>query len=122
MARIFLLVIGLNLLLACSTTKNWKGSDEDGHNYASFDEFSGKQDFTMKLQQGSDCFVNYDIKVSGGRLHMLVKSPNKVILDTSFTSNASDLIVINKNSDSVYTLVLAGSKAKGSFDVKYGTR
>lgn len=122
MIRVLQIVICSVMLIACSVTHGWRGSDSPGQNSANFREFSGKQKFGIKLNTGVNCYINYRVKVQSGKLHMVIRSSDRVFVDKNILTSISDSISIKNNSVSIYTLIITGEKAAGSFEIKYGSQ
>jgi hypothetical protein len=65
-----IIICGALLLPQQKYTKNWEGSDLPGHSYAKFDHFSGKQTFTIKLDQQGDFVFKYKTNLDKGSLQL----------------------------------------------------
>lgn len=113
------LMAGCGFYKGNSYTRNWNGSDTPGHNYARFDELSGKQHFFVNLDGQGNGFVNYKVERKGGNLRLFIRGSEKTILDQQIEGRMSQQLSLPSNQN--YTITLIGYKASGSFDIQYGT-
>jgi hypothetical protein len=113
-------------LISCSIMKNqigytgkWNGSDIQGHNFASFENFNGKQDFEIKPGGKNSFYLKYLTNVERGKLHMEIKSSSKSFLSKELSGKVSDSVYIDNMGGEKIKLILAATHADGSFDIKY---
>ena len=106
-------------LLFQGYTKKWQGSDNPGHSYASFEEFNGKQSFSVKLGKNSKFYLKYSVLTAKGKLHLTIKSKSKVVFDKDLLASDSGELNIENAKGEDYKFVFVASHAKGSFDVSY---
>lgn len=115
-----LLIFFTTLFQLPSYTRNWKGSDTPGHCYATFDEFTGKQDFKIKLLTNKEPFnFKYSTTLTKGTLHLTIKSGSKVIFEKELTGSETNEFKIENSKGEKYKFTFAAKEAKGSFDIRY---
>jgi hypothetical protein len=114
------------MLFSCSVMKNkigytgkWNGSDIQGHNFASFEDFNGKQDFDLKPGGKNSFYLKYLINVEHGKLHMEIRSSSRSFLSKDLSGKVSDSVYIDNTSGEKIKLILAATHADGTFDIKY---
>ena len=114
------------MLVSCSVMKNkigytgkWNGSDVQGHNFASFEDFNGKQDFEIKPNGKNSFYLKYLTNVERGKLHMEIRSSSKSFLSKELTGKVSDSVYIDNTGSEKIKLILEATHADGSFDIKY---
>lgn len=118
--KISILFITLSLWLQWPNyTKKWNGSDLPGHSYAAFEDFNGKQGFKVKLQKSNRFYFKYLTNLKNGRLHLLLKSSKKIILDKDLSGSESDEFEIENAHGDQYKFIFTASHAEGSFDISY---
>jgi hypothetical protein len=100
-------------------TRNWKGSDLPGHNYATFDYLNGTQKFEVKVNKKSTFYFKYVTNIKAGKLHLSIESPTRVILSEDLRGAQTDSITVGNPAGETFQIVLVGSRAAGSFDFKY---
>jgi hypothetical protein len=101
-------------------TKDWQGSDVPGHNFATFQDFNGKQEFDLKLPANGPFYFKYVTAVQKGQLHFTLKSSSKEIISKDLQGSSQDSIRIEKVAGEKYKIVLEADHAAGKFDFKYG--
>jgi hypothetical protein len=118
--------LAATILVSCSAIKNkigytkkWNGSDIQGHNFASFEDFNGKQDFDIKPDGKNSFYLKYLTNVEHGKLHMEIRSSSKSFLSKELSGKVSDSVYIDNTGSEKIKLILAATHADGSFDIKY---
>lgn len=114
------------MLVSCSAIKNkmgytgkWNGSDIQGHNFASFEDFNGKQDFEIKPGGKNSFYLKYLTNVERGKLHMEIRTSSKSFLSKELSGKVNDSVYIDNTGGEKIKLILAATHADGSFDIKY---
>jgi hypothetical protein len=102
-----------------SKTKNWKGSDDPGHTYATFDYLSGTQKFDLKVSQKGTFYFKYETNIKAGKLHLSVESPTRLILNKDLHGQQTDSIQVGNPAGEKFQIILVGSRAAGKVDFKY---
>lgn len=100
-------------------TKQWKGSDLPGHNYAAFEDFNGKQSFRISAKEQEILKLKYSINVTSGNLSMVIKSPRNQVLSKTFIGSTSDSVNIENQTNGPYKVEFIASHAAGNFDLSY---
>lgn len=115
-----LLIIFL-LVIACSSSKNWRGTSNLKGTWAEFEKLNGKQAFTI-LVPDNDTYLKYHFSINGGKLKTIIKSPNKTILDKEFREmDETDSIHLVNQKGTQYKIYLRGKQSSGEFNVKFTT-
>ena len=114
------------ILVSCSVIKNkigytkkWNGSDIQGHNFASFEDFNGKQDFDIKPDAKGPFYLKYTADAEHGKLHMEVRAGSKSFLSKEVSGKVTDSIYIDNSAGEKIKLIFEATHADGSFDIKY---
>jgi hypothetical protein len=100
-------------------TKNWKGSDVPGHNYATFDYLSGTQKFEVKVNKKATYYFKYTTNIKTGKLHLSLESPTRLILSKNLHGAQTDSIKVDNPAGETFHVLLVGSRAAGKVDLKY---
>lgn len=121
-----LILLTFTILSSCSIlpksglhTKNWKGSDLPGHNYATFDYLNGTQKFDLKLNKKGPFYFKYETNIKSGKLHFSLESPTRVIISKELHGAKTDSIQVDNPANENFQIILIGSHAAGSVDFKY---
>ena len=102
-----------------SYTKQWNGSDVPGHNYASFTDFNGQQNFNITLPSKGLYYFKYSVMVNRGELIMKIKSSSKEIVSIPINGMLTDSIRIHNIDNERYKLFFIAKHADGNFDISY---
>ncbi len=98
----------------------WKGSSLPGKSFAEFSNFSGKQDFTIEVPQGTKKVkLKYEFKNIMGKLNFIIKSSSQVVLSKPISGDQKDEITFDKSPNENYKFYLVGKKAQGSYMITY---
>ena len=123
--RFILLLFGSAILISsCSvmrsnSTKNWHGSDDPGHIYATFDSFNGSQDFYAKSFSASKTKMKYSTDVPTGTMALQVKCDGKTVLNRDVTGSVRDSVLFDNPGHAPVKISLKAKDAAGKFDITY---
>lgn len=122
MLSFLFLLIGSCALLSTtgrSYTKHWNGSDVPGHNYASFTDMTGQQNFNIKLPSKGLYYLKYSVTVNRGELIMKVRSSSNELINIPIRGTLTDSINIQNTNNERYKLDFIAKHADGNFDISY---
>lgn len=104
---------------ACSFSRHWSGSNLPGTSYATFDQFSGKQAFKMKLNSNVRFTkIKYGLQLEKGKFDMIVIYQNKEVINLTDVRSVEDSIQIEKADNLDVEVLLTGKMAKGSYHIE----
>lgn len=106
-------------ILRGNYTKNWQGSDNPGHIYASFDGFNGHQDFSARSFSGTKMKVKYSTDVTAGTMALVVKCNGIPVLDRDVTGTVRDSVTFDNPNHNPVQFTLKAKDAAGKFDITY---
>ncbi|RYE27524.1 MAG: hypothetical protein EOP45_00920 [Sphingobacteriaceae bacterium] len=126
-ASLFCLLITLT---ACSSTLKrsvnytgkWSGSDLPGHNYATFEDFNGHQNFSITPTSKGTLYIKYVATVAKGTLNLKISSPKKTIVSKTISGTIADSVLVANSNQERLSILFDASHADGSFDLKYGSK
>ncbi|WP_158797120.1 hypothetical protein [Pedobacter sp. L105] len=110
---------GLFILQWPNYTKHWDSHETNGHNDAKFEEFNGKQKYEVKLPANGDFSFKYTSVTKKGKLHLVVKSSSKMVLDKDLIGSDSGELKIENPKGEKYNYIFTAVHAEGSFEVNY---
>lgn len=100
-------------------TKKWNGSDINGHNYATFEDFNGRQDFNIRRYSDRPFYLTYSMDIKKGKVRFEIKSLSRIILNKEVSGKLRDSIKLSNEGIEKIKVILYASNAYGSFDIKY---
>ncbi|HEY9001947.1 MAG TPA: hypothetical protein VIM89_11385 [Mucilaginibacter sp.] len=100
-------------------TKNWHGSDNPGHIYASFDGFNGHQDFNAMSFSGTKMKVKYLTDITAGTMALEVKCNGTPVLIRDVTGSIRDSVTFDNPNHNPVQFTLKAKNAAGKFDITY---
>lgn len=127
--RIWLFCL-LVILNACSTilkrsvnyTGKWNGSDLPGHNYVTFEDFNGHQNFSVTPTSKGALYIRYAVTVNKGTLNLKISSPRQTIVSRTISGTLADSVLVADVNSEHLSILFDASHADGSFDLKYGSK
>jgi hypothetical protein len=106
-------------ILRGNYTRNWHGSDNPGHIYASFDGFNGHQDFNAVPFSGTKMKVKYSTDVTAGTMALVVTCNGTPVLDRDVTGTIRDSVTFDNPNHNPVQFTLKAKNAAGKFDITY---
>lgn len=114
----------LTALTACSSvlkrsvnyTEKWTGSDLPGHNYATFEDFNGHQNFSVTPTSEGTVYIRYAVTVDKGKLHLRISSPKQTIVSRTISGTLTDSVLVAVVNSEHLSILFDASHAEGSFN------
>ncbi|HTI59720.1 hypothetical protein [Mucilaginibacter sp.] len=103
------------------TTRNWHGGDVGGHNYATFDEMNGRQDFKLLNPASGDFTLKYTSEVTEGELRLVITQGHNTIVNRDLTGSVRDSVRIGNGGNPDVKISITGKHARGKYDITYPT-
>ncbi len=111
----------LLLFTACSVSNGWQSNYAPGHINGAFAYLNGTQNLTISAPAGKS-LLKYHLECSSGELQLIIKSPEKPIVNIKTSKEVSESILLNLNGDLKYKVALIGKRARGSYDIECVTQ
>lgn len=103
------------------SSRNWQGGDVGGHNYASFDEMNGRQDFKLLNPASGNFSLKYTGDITEGELHLVITQGRNIIVNRDITGSVRDSVRISDGGNPDVKISVTGKHAKGKYDITYPT-
>ncbi|WP_170138281.1 hypothetical protein [Anaerobacterium chartisolvens] len=111
-------IIICGMLSACQTSIFWVGNNYPGNMEASYMYFDGTRYAKFNAKEGDSISFTYEFKVEKGELSIKIIDPdNETIMELQPNQKGTEKIEIKKDGD--YEVVVKGSKAGGSYSIKW---
>jgi hypothetical protein len=103
------------------SSRNWHGGDVGGHNYATFDEMNGHQDFKLLNPASGDFNLKYTSDVTEGELRLVITQGHTIIVNRDLSGSVRDSVRISNGGNPDVKISVSGKHAKGKYDISYPT-
>lgn len=113
-----IIVVILTVLTACQERAMWVGNSYPGNMEARYKYFNATEAVTFNLKEGDTVAFTYDSKVDKGSLSIKIVDPdNKTVMELQSNQKGTEELKAEKGGN--YKVIIKGSKASGSYDVKW---
>jgi hypothetical protein len=116
-----LLLLPVFLLTSCSSTKiGWVEMNYGNDFEASYQLFDGEERERIQLDAGDTFSLSYEVGVDDGALTIQFVDPDgNAIWEETFLEDEENVFDFTAKASGRYSLVVAGDKAEGSFDLSW---
>jgi len=116
-----LLLLPVFLLTSCSSTKiGWVEMNYGNDFEASYQLFDGEERERIQLDAGDTFSLSYEVDVDDGALTIQFVDPDgNAFWEETFLEDEENVFDFTAKASGRYSLVVAGDKAEGSFDLSW---